>query len=142
PVLLCWAVMIPAMPTPLRRGLHILLTPWNTKLPPELVAVTVTPGDATLAEGESLEITANIAPRIRNKPLVNAASLEMKAGNGLVDKIDMARSGPRAFKNAMASLTVGFTYRIVSEDGSSPWHTITVMPRPTVESVGVQYTYP
>ena len=58
------------MPIPLLRGLHILLTPWKVQLPPGLVAVTVTPGDATIAEGDPLEIAAVVAPRYRNKPVV------------------------------------------------------------------------
>ena len=144
PVLLCWAVLLPAMPTPILRGLRILLTPWKIQLPPGLVPVTVTPGDATIAEGESVEITAAIAPRFRNRPNVTSASLEIKptAAPTQLQMIDMSRTGPRAFKQAMEHLTAGFSYRIVTPDGSSDWNTISVLPRPALMGIDVNYVYP
>src|SRR5437868_5392791 len=60
PVLLCWAVLIPAMPTPMLRGLYTLLTPWRAHLPQALATVTVTPGEVTLIEGDALDITAAV----------------------------------------------------------------------------------
>lgn len=142
PVLLCWAVLMPAMPTPLKRGLYMLLTPWKTQVPAGLAAVTVTPGDATIAEGDPLEITASIAPRLRSKPTVSGAVLEMRFASGQGDSVEMTRTGPREFKNALDHPAGGFTYRIVTEDGSSTWHAIKVMPRPAVAGVDVLYSYP
>jgi hypothetical protein len=142
PVLLCWAVLFPAMPTPIRRGLHILMTPWRTQLPAGLAAVEVTPGDITIAEGEPLEITGAIAPRLRSKPTVGGASLEMRVVGGAVQSIAMTRTGDRAFKYAIDHAIAGFQYRITSEDGSSGWYTAKVMPRPTLAVAGIVYTYP
>ena len=142
PVLLCWAVLIPAMPTPLRRGLYILLTPWKMQLPPGLAAVTISPGDTTLADGDPLEITANFAPRFRNKPVAPPAELQMSMTAGQKHKIEMSRTGERVFHYAVDHVTAGFTYRVSSEDGVSPWYAARVMPRPAVLAIDVRYTYP
>ncbi len=142
PVLLCWAVLIPAMPTPLLRGLYILLTPWKTQLPAGLATVTVIPGDTILAEGDPLEITANFAPRFRNKPVAPPAELQMRITTTQTQKVEMTRTGERAFTYAIDHATAGFTYRVSGEDGVSTWYTAKVMPRPAVLAIDVRYTYP
>ncbi len=141
-VLFSWAVLIPAMPTPLRRGLYILLTPWKVQLPPGLAAVTVTPGDIALADGDPLEITAVFAPRFRYKLIAPAAELQMRNTSGQNQKIEMTRTGDRAFRWAMDHANIGFSYRVSGEDGVSPWYIAKVMPRPELLAIDVRYNYP
>jgi hypothetical protein len=142
PVLLCWVVLMPAMPTPMMRGFYALLTPWKAQPPAGLAAVTVMPGDATVAEGDAIEFGAVVAPRLRAKPNVNGALLEMRSAGGQSGSIEMTRTGSRAFKAALEHALASFTYRVTTEDGSSPWHAVKVMPRPAVAAIDVHYEYP
>jgi hypothetical protein len=141
-VLLCWAVLIPSMPVPLLRGLYLLRRPWRGDVPAALAAVSVAPGDVTIAEGDPLQFTVAIGQRLRNKPAVPGAQLVARYAGGQTQTLDMNRSGPRSFQLEMQRLVAGFTYRIISDDGSSPWYSVKVMPRPALASVDVHYSYP
>jgi hypothetical protein len=141
-VLLCWAVLIPSMPIPLLRGLYLLRTPWRGDVPAALAAVSVTPGDVTIAEGDPLQFTVAIGQRLRTRPAVPGAQLSARYAGGQTQTLDMNRTGLRSFQLEMQRLVAGFTYRIISEEGSSPWYTVKVMPRPALASVDVHYVYP
>ena len=147
--LLCWAILLPAMPKPILRGLFMLATPWKSAIPNALSPVKITPGDVTVAEGDSIEFTADVAPRYRSRPDVAEGRLEFKSsaassdGNAAtVQSLMMARTGPRAFKSSMENLSASFAYRVVTPDGRSEWNNVRVLPRPALVSADVTYNYP
>lgn len=141
PVVFCWALMMTVMPLPTRRGLYTIAFPWRPT-PASLLPVTVDPGHITRAAGESLQITAKVAPRVRSKPRVERATMEMEYATGQKAAVDMTRTATRAFETTIEKLVSDFKYRIVTEDGSSRWFIVTVMQRPVVTSVDVHYAFP
>src|SRR5439155_6906441 len=60
PVLLLWLGLAVMFPRPILGGLYRTLMPWRAHLPPSLTRIAVSPGDVTLAEGDSLEIKATV----------------------------------------------------------------------------------
>lgn len=142
PVVIAWSVLAPLMPVPMLRGLYRIVHPWDPELPAYLALVRVTPGNATLAQGDTLEITASVATGIGLKPEVARATLLTKYTGGQMVSADLSRTEARAFHGSLEGVQQDFSYQVSTEQGESPWYHVHVLVRPTVGGIEVRYVYP
>ncbi len=150
PVGLAWLIVLVVAGPRIAVGLKRGLLPWTASqaLPgPELV---VTPGDSTVAQGESVEVDVEVkASAVELTPAdqpVDRAVLVWQDDSGgaaaLQRPLEMERTGPRSFRMAFDNLQAGFTYRIQAAGETAGPFSVHVQSRPAVARLRVDYTYP
>ncbi len=142
PVLITWITLIvtPSTSHTTLAGLYHVILPWQNTVPAMFDKVAVAPGDITLTQGDSLDITAHL-------------SLDFSSANrhvNLVRKIDSALqltdSMPAIAAHEYAShfddVEQTFAYRVMSDNGDSRWFNAIVHPLPTINSIEIRCDYP
>jgi hypothetical protein len=137
--------------------LGALLLVWPTKTPRLLLRavaphlnlpnvraedLTVVPGDAVVARGESLRVTASV-----DEPAVRSAQVRIPAPDGTEAAVPMARvfdpqaRAPR-FRFSFPAAQESFRYRIHAGDALSRYYSVKVVPFPAVTGLDLRYDYP
>lgn len=143
PVVLAWLLLSILKPLPIEAGLYRMLTPWRLALPQALSQIAVLPGDATIAQGDDLEITAKISAEVaKNNEEIGKATMVSKYPSGQTLGRTLQEAGLRQFSTKLDNVQNGFKYMVSTDKGDSPWYTITVNPRPAVASLDLKYDYP
>ncbi len=143
PVVLAWLILTILKPLPIEAGLYRMLTPWRLALPQALSQIAVIPGDATLAQGDDLEITAKISAEVaRTNEEIGKATMVSKFPSGQTVGRTLEEAGLRQFTTKLENVQNGFKYMVSTDKGDSPWYTITVNPRPAIASLDLKYDYP
>ena len=141
PAALLWITLAVLIPRPLFGGAYRLLMPWRDHLPAALTALVVTPGDVTLPEGDSLEITAKVTGLTAGED-ARALLLTRTQNTDRPLSRDLTRVSPAEFKASLPDLRQSFAYRVTTAAGDSPWYSATVLPRPAVQRLDLRYDYP
>ena len=110
-------------------------------------AIKVTPGNAEVLVGSTLEITAEIAnpeeKECRGAIFVLRDGLAQDGRPERIEELPLsADPRRRQFKIALASLEKGLKYRIEIGDSQTAEYAVKVLPRPTFSEVEVAYRYP
>ena len=161
---LVWFVLLVLMTPNVLLGLRRTFAPWSAAAPLATSILEVTPGDLTLAQGQSLDIKVLVKPPPglsldTGLEKIAAATLHQhftakSAGLPIPDR-DIAlvpldnRSFHLAFDGTQQPLAQqSFTYQITIDGGKdigqtqSPPYTITVQARPGIASMQLTYTFP
>lgn len=143
PVLLAWLVIVslPGTTRTAMGGLYRVLMPWKGTLPTLLTQVVVQPGDVTLVQGDPLDIAARVT--FDSKPGNSGHAVVVRQfdnGQKLSDDMDAAGAGD--FRSHFEEVQQGFKYKVITDQGDSPFFTATVHPRPQIESIDVRCDYP
>ncbi|MBT6274511.1 MAG: hypothetical protein HOI95_10300, partial [Chromatiales bacterium] len=115
-------------------------------------SVTVEPGDVKLLEGDDLVIRAHsigFSPDITEPGAVSLFVREHAQAPWQVREMNPDASGSgegsdtgHTFHAILLSLSTGFQYRAEVEGLESPIHRVTVIPRPKLQKIGLDYRYP
>jgi hypothetical protein len=120
---------------------HRLLRPWQY-VPQEgtVKILEVTPGDAEILAGASLEIAARIEnPKGRPYP----ATLVVFPAQGAISRqVLLANEAHDRFVAAIPTVLQPLKYRVEIGDSQSPQFHVNIFEKPTVESVDVVYLFP
>ncbi len=163
---LIWFTLLVLMTPNFLLGLRRTFVPWSAAAPLATPILEITPGDATLAQGQSLDIKVTVKPPHglsldTGLQKIAAATLhqhftdkKLAAGLSIPDR-DIAlvpiddRSFHLACDGAQQPLPQqSFTYQITIDGGKeigraqSPPYTITVQSRPGIASMQLAYTFP
>ena len=146
PLLALWLLVAILAPLPLLGGLFRVFMPWRDKLPAMLTRVAVTPGDVTVAEGDSLEIRAKVnlvsgPDKGVGRALLLTKQIVNDDGQRPLAR-DLAALAPREFSAKFDDLRQGFRYQVSTDQGESQWFTATVLPRPAISRLDLRYDYP
>jgi hypothetical protein len=102
----------------------------------------VTPGDATLAEEQRLEVEVDVA----NQAVKRATLYKVMPGGSergeLMTPLPPNEQGERRFALTCPPATQSFRYRVHAGDGLSRYFDVTVVPPPLVKRTDVQYKFP
>jgi hypothetical protein len=143
PVLGIWAIAAFAKPLTMEAGLFRVFMPWKSELPAFLARISVTPMNTIINQGEPLTITLKISPEAgspSNAP--GQAMLVKRFTSGQVLSQDLDRSDTLQFAATLQNVQQGFSYRVDSAAGQSPWYTVTVRARPAISGIDLSYEYP
>jgi len=120
----------------LAAGLARLFTPWTTIEYPTHTQITLDQNELIVKEGDSTEITAQLAGVIPDN-----ATIYVRTGEGKARAIDLdVVEGKSTY--TIASASRDFTYRIKAGDDRTKWHNVRVIPAPRIEQVAVDLVYP
>ncbi len=143
PVVLAWLILTILKPLPIEAGLYRMLTPWRLALPQALSQIAVLPGDATIAQGDDLVITAKISAEVaKSNEEIGKATMVSKFPSGQTVGHSLEEAGLRQFSTKLDNVQAGFKYMVSTDKGDSPWYTITVNPRPAISGLDLKYDYP
>jgi len=156
---LVWFLLLVVLTPNMLLGMQRLLTPWTAAAGAPTPQIDVHPGDAVLAQGDTLEITVDVKPPEGasldngNQPIEKATIVRhfinthaMVASPDLTSELD--RTGPRSFRFTLPQIQQSFTYQVFAEGGKdlgkgeSPTYTVTIQILPAVADVQVDYDYP
>ncbi len=161
---LVWLILLVLMTPNFLLGLRRTFAPWSAAAPLATPILEITPGDATLAQGQSLDIKLLVKPPPglsldTGLQKIAAATLHQhfttkSAGLPIPDR-DLAlvpiddRTFHLPFDGSTQPLPQqSFTYQISIDGGKeigkaqSPPYTITVQSRPGIASMQLAYTFP
>jgi hypothetical protein len=121
-----------------------VLVPWSSIARPTRVAlVSLTPGDVTLVQGESLTVTVEVAG-LGNQEAVTLFTTT--ADQQVVEQPHpMQRTSPRTFVVTLpqtGGLQQSLVYRVHAGDQVSPTHRVTVLPTPRLVVEQIELTAP
>jgi hypothetical protein len=135
PVLIAWMTLaaVPATSQATLGGLYHILLPWRS-LPMFLSRIAVTPGDVTLIQGDSLDVTVHLSYQAGD---VRSATLVRKSDDTHSQSDPMEQIDGRDYRLHIDNLQQSFTYRVQTPRGNSGWFTATVHPRPRILSLDV-----
>ncbi len=149
PLLLVWLVLLVVLTPTLALGFQRLIQPSRAAAPLPTATLDIDPQNVTIAQGESVTInlavtpvaSATVAP---DKAVEHASIVRRYAAGGANEDVtsDMERTGNRTFRAIFDNVQQTFSYHIGSEGTQSPTYTVTVQPRPSANSVQIEYTYP
>jgi hypothetical protein len=143
PVVAAWLVLAILMPRPLGAGIYRLFRPMENQLPTMLSQVTVSPGNVTLCQGDSLDIAARFSTDAAAKDKwLDGVTLVTKFPDGSTQSTPMSVLTARQFKITLAGVQRTFQYQVTGGSVASAWFTATVNPRPAVTSLDVRYDFP
>ena len=144
PVLLAWllVVLVPATTRTALTGLYRLLMPWRNTLPLVLTDVVLKPGDITLTQGDSLDITAHVTFRSGGERDTRHAMLVRLFDNGQKLTEQMEQAGSHDYRSRVDEVQQSFKYMVSADAGESSWFTATVHPRPAITGIDVRYDFP
>ncbi|HVS70185.1 MAG TPA: hypothetical protein VHQ47_02905 [Phycisphaerae bacterium] len=151
PVALAWVILFAALGPRLELGLRRGLMPWTAANALPAALLTVTPGNATLAEGDSLTIDLTVKPSAdgfspSDTPVDRATLIKIPADpNAPTQSIEMDRTGSQSFRTAFDNLQEadgGFSYKIQSAGAAAGPFTVRIQPRPAVTNLRLDYHYP
>jgi hypothetical protein len=120
----------------LAAGLARIFTPWTTIEYPTNTQITLAQDELIVKEGDSAEITANLAGIIPDQ-----ATIYVRTGEGKARAIDLEVLND-ASTYTISSASRDFTYRIKAGDDRTKWHNVRVIPAPRIERVAVDLDYP
>jgi cell division septum initiation protein DivIVA len=106
---------------------------------PERVRLVVQPGDARVAAGAPLRITATVTGLRGQRG--RAAPILRRTVRGATTVLPMAPAGD-GFAVELAKVDESFTYTVAAGDVSSPPFTVTVLRPPRVVRIDLDYEYP
>jgi hypothetical protein len=137
---IAWMVLAinPHTSRPVLRGAYATLFPWQRHVPAALAAISVSPGDIVLTQGDALEIRATVPDGNR----ISEASLIQRFADGQTISQTMQADSRREFHCRFENLNQGFSYHIRTESGESEQFTVAVLPRPTISKLDIHYDYP
>ena len=95
------------------------------------------PGDKVVARGESVQITAAVAPSS-----VSEATLNIEVQPGRWAPIRMTQVEAGSFSHRLADVTGSMRYTVRAGDGETRAYNITVVERPSVTRTALRYEYP
>ncbi|HEX4793234.1 MAG TPA: hypothetical protein VH370_05550 [Humisphaera sp.] len=119
---------------PMLRGAYATFLPWKTHFPASIAMLAVMPGDITIGQGDSLEISAKV-------PSGSASLLRRFAGGRNLSE-PMNAAGAGVVQAMLENVQQSFSYRVQSSEGESEWYAVTVHPRPTVARLTLHYDFP
>ncbi len=102
---------------------------------PAATTLLVHPGDATVAAGESLPISATCRPASAN------AEVRLRWADGLVQRLAMTGDGDR-YRAVIPGATRDFTYQVLAGDAESPAYRIRVAQPPRIAAVRLRIVPP
>jgi len=101
------------------------------------VEIAVEPGDATLVSGEDLTITATV-----DGPASGAAVLRFERDGELPAERQMTGAGEQAYRAVVADVRADLRYAVAVPEAESPWYDVSVVERPFVTGIRLEYEYP
>jgi hypothetical protein len=143
PVLAIWGVVALARPLTMEAGLFRVFMPWRGELPAFLARISVTPGNSVINQGAPITITLKVSPEagsISDAP--GQATLVKRFTSGQVLSQDLDRTGKLEFSATLANVEQGFSYRVDSAAGQTPWYTVDVRARPAITGIDLSYEFP
>jgi hypothetical protein len=140
PIVIAWLTLtvIPATTHITLAGLYRVLLPWQTALPDMLSQIVVKPGDVTLVQGDSMDVTAHLSFNINS----GSVTLLRKYTNGPTVTDIFQQADPRNYQLHLDNLQQTFTYCVSSAKCDSPWFTAIVHPRPQLTGIEIRCDYP
>jgi hypothetical protein len=143
PVLGIWGIAALARPLTMEAGLFRVFMPWRGELPAFLARISVTPGNSVINQGAPLTITLRVSPEAGSlSDAPGQATLVKRFTSGQVLSQDLDRTGKLEFSATLANVEQGFSYRVDSAAGQTPWYTVDVRARPAITGVDLSYEYP
>ena len=145
PVLLLWLILMPLMPQPMMRGLFFSLMPWKTDAPMLLAEIGVKPGDARIAQGDSLEIQVRVSKDAADDAsAAGRAVLTSKYVSGQLITRDLTRveKSTSKFTTLFENVRESFQYKVEAADRETRLFSVTVLPRPSVAKLDLGYDFP
>mgnify|MGYP006279806877 CR=1 FL=1 len=109
--------------------------PW-TRVEPPRVAISVSPGDTTLIAGENLRVSATVTGPYDGTPVLVSAENDEDPSERA-----MTRSGER-FHASLQDVREPLSYSVYAGDARSPEFGVSVMERPFVSGVRLEYDFP
>ncbi len=115
-----------------------VLFPWSPRMPFYETRVSVEPGDAQIPEGASLPIAIQLQGKRaeRAEILTSLDGLEWSS-----ERIEIPTESMEV-SHRFTRVTQPFHYTVKAGDGRSDMYQVTVLPRPIVESISLEYRYP
>jgi hypothetical protein len=102
----------------------------------------VTPGDATLAEEQRLEVEADVANLAVRRATLYKVMPDGSERGELMTPLPPNDQGERRFTLTCPPATQSFRYRVHAGDGLTRYYDVTVVPPPLVKRTDVQYKFP
>ena len=102
----------------------------------------VTPGDATLAEEQRLEVEADVANLAVKRATLYKVMPDGSERGELMTPLPPNDQGERRFALTCPPATQSFRYRVHAGDGLTRYYDVTVVPPPLVKRTDVQYKFP
>jgi Domain of unknown function (DUF4175) len=141
PVLLAWTILWAVIPQTMSQGLQRVLFPWQGAAEQPALTLLIKPGDATVGQGDSIQITADDAMVRPNAPS-ESYSVELQYVSGGGRQLAMTPTSPSSRGLDLPDIESGFRYRVFSADVSSPWYTVQMTARPQITALELHYKYP
>jgi hypothetical protein len=148
PVLLTWLILLVAIGPRMGLGLSRGLMPWTAAQSLPGPTLVVTPGDATVAEGESLDVNVQVKPPATGldadaQTTDRALLVWMGEGAGSMERpMEMERVAGQAFRTAFDNLQGSFSYKIQAAGTTAGPFLVHVKSRPSVARLRLEYRYP
>jgi len=145
PLALAWAIAFFVLTPNILAGLQRTLAPWTANSPLAAPILTIAPGNIELAQGDTVTITLSVAsPDSATKKITRAqrATLLSTFPGGQSILHEMDRTGDLSFRAIVENVQQSFSYRITSDGNDSPLYTVTMLRRPAIASITLDYTYP
>ncbi len=139
PVPLVAVLAVAAAPGPMAGASSRLLSPLTHMTRPAPFALTVAPGDVTLAAGDTLVVTVDVAGRVRPSEVV----LELRRdGESDVETRRLSADADGRYTALVPDVRASLRYRVVALPVESAWHRATVVARPSMAGLRVTVTPP
>ncbi|MFP6574189.1 MAG: DUF4175 family protein, partial [Pirellulaceae bacterium] len=104
--------------------------------------MVIIPQDIVLARGDSLRVEVTVKDdRVRSARLLRHQGSQSESSDRMIDMSADADGNPR-FSFSLPVVDEGFRYRVHAGGGLSRFYKVTVVPRPEVEQLEVEYQYP
>lgn len=143
-MLVLWGIVLAWNPAAMGKGLSHLLTPWDGAADAAAVPVlTVQPGDALVAQGDTVAIDVELTlPEGVAPPAEGALTLVSTFQTGQSRRDVMSRVGPLQYRSGFVNVQTPFTYFVALGEAHSPTYTVSVLQRPAAAKLSVAYDYP
>ncbi|WP_435008846.1 hypothetical protein P12x_000095 [Tundrisphaera lichenicola] len=142
-------VVAPAVirPEPFRTLAMRFLAPWRDLERVGWFALTVLPGDKTLAIGSDLKVEAVVSPRFGTRPAPESAWLEWIDADGKPRRSRMTARAPgstpeRSYEATLPRVAGSLSYRVTTEAARSRAYRVTAVEPPRVSKIAARVEPP
>ena len=134
-------------PIETKTSLMRIFVPWEKTDPVLTTKIDVTPGNARILSGKSLQIQATVTGKSAEKVVLNyhPKDAEVNEDSGeSIQEINMVQNqdDKRVFAYEIFNIDADMEYFLVANETTSDRYTVEVFEMPRIDEVSVSYTYP
>ena len=146
-VVACCCLMALLFPIETKTSLKRIFVPWEKTDPILTTKIEVSPGNARILTGKSLQIQANVTGKSAEKVVLNYHPKDavLTENNGeILQQINMVQNpeDKRQFAYEIFNIDADMQYYVTANETTSEHFTVEIFEMPKIDEVSVSYTYP